>query len=262
MREQTTHSVRRCARPIELVHDTPVKQAVVCLHGYSGYPGELALPAKRLFDAGFDVFVPRYPGHGTNGTDFLHTTRFDWIGEAERTYLEKASIYEQVSLVGHSMGGAIAVMLAHRHGVSRAVLYAPALSIPSLSLPLVTLLGVFVKKKSRPWEADSRFTFFDDRDPDDDAYMGKEYWSWHYFRQLRQLALIQREAVALLPNTQTDVLVFTGGLDTTVSSHAGSMVAEIGAGKNRWVHLEQATHMIPYDIDDISREKAMDETVA
>ena len=262
MKEQNNDAVRKCARPMELVHEPVAKRAVVCLHGYTGYPGELALPAKRLFAADFDVFVPRYPGHGTNGADFMQTRRDDWVGEAERVYQHVSARYEQVSLVGHSMGGVIAVILAHRHEVSRAVLYAPALSIPSLSLPLITALGIFVKKRPKQWEADPRFTFHDDRDPDDDAFFGAEYWGWHYPRQIRQLALLQREAVSLLDETSTDFLVITGGLDTTVSDDSGRMVEAVDPKRNRWVHLEQATHMIPYDIDDASRDRAMDETVA
>ena len=254
-------AVRKCARPIELVHEQKARRAVVCLHGYTGYPGELALPAKRLFDAGLDVFVPRYPGHGTSGEDFMQTTRTDWVGEAERMYQHVSAQYEQVSLVGNSMGGAIAVILAHRYEVPRAVLYAPALSIPSLSLPVITALGIFVKKRPKAWEADSRFTFYDDRDPDDDAFFGAQYWSWLYPRQLRQLALLRREAVSLLGETRTEFLVITGGLDTTVSDDAGRMVEAVGSNSNRWVHLERATHMIPYDIDDSSRNQAMDETV-
>lgn len=262
MENDTAIDIRLCARPITLVHEIKPDRAVVCLHGYAGYPGELALPAKRLYSHGFDVFVPRYPGHGTNGEDFMKTGRGDWIEEAERVLLEALSTYHSVSLVGHSMGGAIAVILAMRHPVDRVVLYAPALSIPALPFKLVSLLSVFMKRRAQPWQSDSRYPFFDERDESDDAFLGKEYWSWQYFKQLRQLGLIQREAVSALSQTSADILVLTGEKDAVVDKHAGKIVVELGSGKNNWVHLPLATHLIPYDIDENTREEAMQRTIS
>lgn len=262
MSSDGTADIRLCARPINLVHQPKSRHAVVCLHGYTGYPGELALQAKRLFESGFDVFVPRYPGHGTNGKDFMRTNREDWIGEAERVLVKAFSSYGDVSLVGHSMGGAIAVILARRHLVSKVVLYAPALSIQSLPFKLVSLLSLFIKRRPQPWQSDDRYPFFDERDESDDAFLGKEYWSWQYLRQIRQLGLIQREAVASLSETTADILVLTGEKDSVVDKRAGILVVELGAGKNNWVHLPKATHLIPYDIDEQTREEAVERTIS
>lgn len=255
-------TVRKCANPISLVHEPKATKAVLCLHGFSGYPGELALPAKRLFEAGFDVFVPRYPGHGTDGEDFLSTGAKDWIGEAEDMLLDLNKQYADVSLVGHSMGGAIAVILAKRYAIKSMVLYAPALLIPALSHGLISMLSLFVKKRPREWKSDPRYSFFDDRDPDDDVYLGSQYWSWLYPRQLRQLSLIRREAEQSLAATTADILVLTGEHDTTVSQDVGKLVIENGLGNNNWVHMPNATHLIPYDIDAATREEAMERTVS
>ena len=254
--------VRKCARPITLVHEPKATKAILCLHGYSGYPGELALPAKRLFEAGFDVYVPRYPGHGTDGEDFLSTGANDWIGKAESMLRELNGQYAQVSLVGHSMGGAIAVILAKRYAIKSLVLYAPALLIPALSHGLISMLSLFVKKRPQVWNRDPRYGFFDERDPDDDLYLGSQYWSWLYPRQLRQLSLIRREAEQALAETTADILVLTGENDTTVSQDVGILVIEKGLGNNNWVHMPKATHLIPYDIDTATREEAMERTVS
>ena len=262
MYHQSSKRVRKCAQPIELLHTEKAERAVVCLHGYTDYPGELALPSQQLFAAGFDVFVPRYPGHGTDAEDFLSTDRKDWIGEAEKSLIAAKGNYRDVYLIGQSMGGAIAVVLAERYSIAKAVLYAPALSIPSLPFTLMTLISPFVKRRAQPWQSDTRYPFFDDRDPDDDAYLGKEYWSWMYPKQLRQLGLIQREALAVLPACSTDILVLTGAKDTVVDEEAGKLVLAYGTGKNNWVHMPEATHLIPYDIDAKTRDEAMQRTVS
>lgn len=256
-----TPTVRRCARPMNLVHAERASQAVLCLHGYSGYPGELALPAKRLYEAGYDVFVPRLPGHGTDGIDFMSTGRHQWLDASRQAYEELARTYGRVSLVGHSMGGAIAVLLASKYPVGPSVLYAPALSIPALNHTMITVLSLFMKRKPQKWQADNRYRFFDERDADDDAYLGSEYWSWLYPRQLRELSLLVREAESSLAKTKADFLVLTGGKDTTIGKDVGPLVVQEGGGNNNWIELREGTHLIPYDIDDATREEAMLRTV-
>lgn len=262
MTKESVTQVRKCAQPIALIHTPKASKAVVGLHGFTGYPGELALPAQELYAAGFDVFVPRYPGHGTSGKDFITTKGADWIGEAERVYGETAQAYDEVALMGHSMGGAIAVILAARHGVEKMVLYAPALLLPTLPRALVSFFSYFVKRKAQPWQRDTRYKFFDERDEDDDAYLGAEYWSWIFPRQLRELAAIRDEAERVLPAMESKTLVFTGGEDETVPQEVGIMVVQKGQGDNNWIHLPKGTHLIPYDYDNNARKEAMERTVA
>ena len=262
MIEKTNPLVRTCAQPFALVHEPKSTHAVIALHGFTGYAGELSLPAQRLFEAGLDVYVPRYPGHGTNGEDFLASNAAQWLGEAERQYKELAPQYAEISLIGHSMGGAIAVILAQRHQVKRMVLYAPALIIPSLPAKSLAIIRFFIKRTHKEWKRDPSYQFFDNRDSDDDEFLGKEYWSWNYPGQVYELEKIRRQAVDSLSEVVADTLVFTGGEDLTIPQSAGILVLNEGKGKNNWVHLPKATHLIPYDRDDATREEAMDRTVS
>ena len=59
------------ARPFTLLHEPRAEKAVLLVHGFTGYPGELVRPAEDLYEKGFDCFVPRLPGHGTTGKDFI-----------------------------------------------------------------------------------------------------------------------------------------------------------------------------------------------
>ncbi len=254
--------IRKCAQPIELVGKPRSKKAVVALHGYTGYPGELALPAKELHKAGYDLFVPRYPGHGTSGKDFLSTRGADWIGEGERAVKEALENYAEVSLIGHSMGGAIAVILAERFSVERLVLYAPALMLPVIPRFLLQVMAPFVRRKKVKWSQDERYQFFDERDEGDDAYLGSQYWSYLYPRQVLELVKIMEASQEALKRVTSDILVITGGLDEAVPQDVGPLVVRQGAGKNQWLHLPQATHLIPYDYDEKSRLEAMSQTVA
>ena len=70
------------ARPFSFVHTEKAKKAILCLHGYAGYPGEMVRPATDISEKGFDVYVPRLPGMGTTGEDFMRSRRKDWLGVA------------------------------------------------------------------------------------------------------------------------------------------------------------------------------------
>ena len=253
--------VRACAKPIGFFHDERPESMVVGLHGFTGYPGELALPAKRVFEAGFDVMVPRYPGHGTNGRDFMKTGADDWIGEALRVVDSVREPYKKIQLIGHSMGGAIAVVVASRRPIGNIVLYAPALTHPTLPSNTIKILSKFVSRKRKEWAPDPSYPFFDERDQDDDVFLGSEYWSWNYPKQVHQLDLIRIEAARVLSSLSNDILVFTGGKDAVIPQEAGTMVVKEGKGNNQWVHLPKGTHLIPYDKDEDSREEAMERTV-
>lgn len=255
--------VRSCARPWRMVHDTKPSEAVLCLHGYAGYPGEMVLPGIKLYEAGFDVYAVRYPGNGTSGADFSASTMEDWLGTAYDACKDLDTRYEKLSLVGHSMGGAVAVLLAAAFDIDRMVLLAPGLLLPALSMWKLRLAKLLKRGKpiSQPWQADPEYTFFYEGDPGDDAFLGAQYWSWIYPRQLIEMEKLRRLAVASLDHMKADTLVVIGGKDRLVSLEAADLVLKEGRGKNEKLFLEGCTHFIPYDKDAAARDTAMSETV-
>ena len=93
-------------------HSEPHNECWLFIHGYRGIPGELVRPAIDLYEAGFDVFVPRLPGHGTSWQDFTRTRSRDWMGLAENALKDLSRRYDKVHLLGHSMGTAMAAILS------------------------------------------------------------------------------------------------------------------------------------------------------
>jgi carboxylesterase len=152
--------VRKSARPWAMIHEEAVAKAVLLCHGYTGYPGELIRPGTDLFAAGFDVYCPRYPGHGTSGNDFLASRAEDWIGTAYDAFAYLAQRYEHVSVVGHSMGGAIATIIADAFDADTLALLAPALVIPSLPVMQVRLLRHVIRRKKVDWQPDPDYRFY------------------------------------------------------------------------------------------------------
>lgn len=239
--------VRRCARPF-IKGDG--KEAVLGLHGFMGYPGELFYSAEKLAEAGFTVSVPRFPGHGTCGEDFNRSSGEQWLRTAIDAYLELKTDHEKIHVMGHSMGGVLAVLLASIFPVEKMVLMAPAVKL-SLPIFLVEPLSLFVSKSlNKPqWKADDSIKFLDDRDEDDDLYLGQEYWSWSYFKRLADLSRLRRNAVRNLPLVKADILSIMGSHDPTVPAKAAELIEKRAGGKVKTVFLENSAHLVPYDKD-------------
>ncbi|HZJ88533.1 MAG TPA: alpha/beta fold hydrolase [Sphaerochaeta sp.] len=260
---QDQSSVRKCARAWAMLHPQRPKKVALLLHGYAGYPGELIRPGIDLYQAGWDVYTPRLPGHGTSGEDFLQSRGSDWLGtfDAAYRYLLEAG-YQEISLVGHSMGTLMAIILASRYSVDRIALVAPALIIPSLPGRQLRFLRHFVQKKHVGWQADPAYRFLYEGDADDDAYLGEHYWSYIYPKQLWELEKLRRLATSLVEHLEADTLTITGGKDTIVDEAGALLVASKQAGENRHLHIPLGGHYLLYDKDQASQDATIEAIVA
>ena len=127
--------------------------AVLCLHGFTGTPYEVAPLARSLASAGFSVSAPMLAGHGESAA-ILATTRWqDWLASAEAAFdrLRSASGDGPVALVGFSMGGLLALRLARLrpHSVSALVVMSAPLRLRDWQVALARAwarLPVFLRR--------------------------------------------------------------------------------------------------------------------
>ena len=119
---------------------------VLLCHGFTGSPVSMRPWAEHLLDAGFQVSLPRLPGHGTTWQDLNRTPWTDWYAEVDRAFAELSSVCAQVFVVGLSMGGALALRLAEQHGarVSGLVVVNPALRIADPRMRILPVLQLVV----------------------------------------------------------------------------------------------------------------------
>lgn len=102
-------------------HIAGATSGVLVLHGFTGCPASVRSVGDELATAGFDVEVPRLPGHGTTVDDMLGTRWNDWFSEVESTYVALAARVDQVAVIGQSMGATLALALAQRFSTIRGV---------------------------------------------------------------------------------------------------------------------------------------------
>lgn len=106
------------------------KTAVLMIHGVNATP--------RFFDA-FTAVTPQdvsvhnllLPGHGAGVLDFARTEKDAWRRHVEQAMMELCETHEQVFLLGHSLGAALAIRCAEKVGgrVKGMLLIAPPLRI-------------------------------------------------------------------------------------------------------------------------------------
>ena len=85
---------------------------VLVVHGFTGTPASMRGVADAMASTGFDVELPRLPGHGTTVHDMIMTGWSDWTAEVARTRTALAERCEHVVLVGQSMGATLVLASA------------------------------------------------------------------------------------------------------------------------------------------------------
>lgn len=114
------------AEPIALDGD---RRGVLLLHGFGDTPQSLADLARHLHTRGFTVRVPLLPGHGRGLREFGASRASDWMEAAREALVGLRQTSSPVAIVGQSMGGALAVVLAATETVDALVLLAPYVTL-------------------------------------------------------------------------------------------------------------------------------------
>ncbi len=252
-------------RSFSMTHEEKSSVAVLLVHGYAGYPGELVRPSRDLYALGYDIFVPRLPGAGTCGDDFSHSRRDDWVGVAVNALSDLNERYSHVYLLGHSMGASVALVAASRVGAERIVLASPAVGYPGMKSPKplwqIYLFSLFRKRIPTPWHHQSEYVMYYENAPEDDDYLGGEYWSWVYMRELYELYKLMEEAEKVQKSISVPILAISAGKDQITGEKPAQFIASSAKSGRKHIHIPECTHFLFYDPDKSGEEKAVNAVI-
>ena len=246
-------------------HTGSPDRAVLILHGFGDTPQTLRYLADHLHRLGFTVHAPLLPGHGRTLAEFGGSTADAWLAAAARELGTVRERFGFVGLVGISMGGALAVILASRaspasagpsgrpgnaaavgaarqDGPDAVVLLAPYLSMRSRADRVATLHRVVspfaVYLPSRE-EASIR-------DPAERALnRGFGIVTPRLLRELQRVVAWAQEA---LPRVVQPTLVIQSRDDNRIEAAAAELsFASLGARDKRLVWTEGSGHVITVD---------------
>lgn len=98
------------ARPI--VHENGSDTAVLFVHGFMASPYIWTYLAERANEAGYDVYAPALPAHGTSLKAYEQTYFTQWYEWLTEYYQQLRLSHKHLFVIGHSMGGAMTLKLA------------------------------------------------------------------------------------------------------------------------------------------------------
>ncbi|MFP4637409.1 MAG: alpha/beta hydrolase [Spirochaetaceae bacterium] len=193
------------------------EEAILILHGFTGRTGEMSYMATRLNERGYTVSVPRLPGHGTNGQDFLQSDADQWLRHTIDAYLELRRRYRRVYVAGLSMGGLLALLIASRFDPDGVALCAPALRVTRRSIVFSPVVGRFVTRWSTPYEPDAE-------DPLE-RELQLEYYAYEWVRPAGELYRLMRRARRAVRSVAAPTLTVVSAADELVPPEVADFVA-------------------------------------
>jgi alpha-beta hydrolase superfamily lysophospholipase len=114
-----------------LTHGRRVARTVVYLHGLTNCPLQAEQLAQQLFERGYNVYVPRWPGHGEADQMTLALTTLSaeqMVASTDAAIDLARGLGDEVVVIGMSAGGAMTAWAAqYRADVGRTVAVSPFL---------------------------------------------------------------------------------------------------------------------------------------
>ena len=118
------------------------RATVVIAHGGSEHSGRYAWTAERLAERGYSTWALDHRGHGRSEGPRAYFDRLDHVVADLDQLVDRARGHEPLFLLGHSMGGAVALAYTERHEdkLDGLILSAPVAALEAAS-PVTLLAG-------------------------------------------------------------------------------------------------------------------------
>jgi carboxylesterase len=190
------------------------------LHGFldnisSIYPIETSLQSF-----GLPTRSPLLRGHGAESPYALkHVKWQEWVEDANSALEGLQAESEKAIIIGFSMGGAIALLLAadHKEKIDSMVLAAPAVHLINPFAPgrplnfLLPLVALFLKRIYFPYDSSGLY---------------KESYAWAPIKAIESLFDLSRMARSRLPEINVPALLIQGRKDHTIAKENIDIIFE------------------------------------
>lgn len=214
-----------------------------------------------LANKGYTVLGLRLSGHGTDPRDMNRVRWQDWIADVEDGWYMLSGLSKRIFLVGHSMGGSLALLYAMNHRIEGVVGISTVYRIPhgsrpkwlrlfprSIQLRLIKLYSrahPFIVKGSSYWV-------------DQEAH--QQYFSYEVNPvpaglELQQMLVQLRVS---LPQIDVPTLLIHSSKDSFIEHKQSELIFEQLSHKDKeLITLDNSGHILPMDAE---RDRVFKET--
>ncbi len=220
----------------------------LCLHGFTASPSEVRWLGEHLAGKGLTVYGARMPGHGTHPQDMARQRWMDWYGATLDGYHLLKGQCEQIFVVGHSMGGMLALLLAAHMPVSGVV----ALATPVVFRSFVMAQAHWLKW-IRPFTDQTDRSHLpgiirEEQSRRGEAVVGRvryDLWSTAAVGELYALAGVVYDH---LPQVKAPLLLINSAADKTVKLENRDIIqARVKSKIIEPQTLQKSDHILPQD---------------
>ncbi|PKL16015.1 MAG: hypothetical protein CVV49_18530 [Spirochaetae bacterium HGW-Spirochaetae-5] len=222
--------------------------AVLLLHGFTGNPHEMKYIGEKIYQAGYSISIPRYPGHGTSIYEMIKTGGHDWFTAAREAYIELSAHSKKVYIVGLSMGGIFTALIASEFSPEKICMISALRKIKSRSIYLAPLAGLFKKIIYEPGKTSGI-------NMPESLAVHVSYAGTTPVNQGWELHKLVKRAMKILPDIKAPALIMQSSGDNVIPSDSADYIySRIGSSVKEKIMFSRSNHVVPvdYDRDDVA----------
>jgi carboxylesterase len=110
------------------------------IHGVTGTPAEMKYVGRKLWQSGYDVYLPTLPGHCAKIRDLLRSNEQDWIEHVVKQLSFLRKRYAYVFAAGLSAGALLALKASTRVRLDGIGVFSPTFFYDGWNVPRTTIL--------------------------------------------------------------------------------------------------------------------------
>jgi len=133
---------------------------VYLIHGVTGTPAEMKYVGRKLWQSGYDVYLPTLPGHCAKIRDLLRSNEEDWIEHVIRQLSFLRKRYSHVFAAGLSAGALLALKASIRVRLDGIGVFSPTFFYDGWNVPRTRIL-LDLAIRWFPWPLHYVFFHFD-----------------------------------------------------------------------------------------------------
>lgn len=219
-------------------------KAVLLLHGYTGVTHEMKFLGQKINKkTGYSVYIPRLPGHATTTQDFRESKARDWLRKTYDSYLKLKTDFKNVSVIGLSMGGLLALLTAARFKPEKLVTIAAALHTRDPLVPLTPFLKHFIPAIKQTEDNSLQESLEYETEAEKKYY--ENYHSFHYTAQIAELYKLMRLTRKKLAEVTSKTLIISSKKDELVPLKAAHKINQnISSEHKERLVFSESPHVI------------------
>jgi len=104
-----------------------MNESILLIHDLGESPNELKLMAEYVGRLGYNIYVCRLPGHGSNTTYLSKFSFIDWYESLKYGYFLLKNISTSITIIGKGVGAYLGILLSMYNKVDRLNILLPEL---------------------------------------------------------------------------------------------------------------------------------------